>query len=212
MKICYLGHSSFVLTSSAGTSIVTDPYGEVGFCMPRVKADAVTVSHAHYDHCNIEGVDAPVAFTQAGEHVLGDIKLRGFLTDHDEAQGRKRGKNLVFKFLIDGLQVCHLGDLGEPFHKALADELRPVDILLLPVGGNYTIDAAQAKAYADALSPAVVIPMHYAVEGLTVDIAPPDEFLARYPEESVRYCKDGEIEFTREIAGAKTQVVLMNRR
>ncbi len=177
MKIQYLGHSSFLLTSKKGTKIVTDPYGEVGFSMPCIEADAVTVSHRHYDHCNVGAVSAPLVLSEAGEYSVADISVSAVERFHDEVHGAKRGKNLIFRFLIDGLRVCHLGDLGEPCSPETVQAIGPADVLLIPVGGNYTIDAAEAKKYVEAIDPSIVIPMHYHVRGLTVDIGGVEPFL-----------------------------------
>lgn len=181
MQITYLGHSSFLLVSGGGTSVVTDPYGDIGLRFPYVKADGVTVSHNHFDHCNINVVEGiPRVFDTVGNFTLGDIRLSSTECYHDNLRGLQRGKNLVFSFEIDGLKICHLGDLGEQCTDALCSKLSAVDVLLIPVGGNYTIDAQEAIKYVKALKPKIVIPMHYLVEGLSVNIAPPDSFLQAF--------------------------------
>lgn len=181
MKINYLGHSSFLLESGGGTKIVIDPYKDVGLLFPRVKADAVTVSHAHFDHSNVAAVGGePVVFDEAGQYQIGDVCLRAIERFHDEKRGAKRGKNLIFFYEIDGIKVCHLGDLGENFSEELCQKIRPVDLLFIPVGGNYTIDALEAKKFIGGIAPKIVVPMHYRVPGLTVDIASPEKFLAQF--------------------------------
>ena len=162
MKIRYLGHSCFMLTESTGTTIVTDPYGAIGYKMPSVKADAVTVSHGHYDHNNVGAVKgSPVIFDEEGTYEIGGVDVTAIKSYHDDENGERRGDNLIFKFRMDGLEICHLGDLGEECSSALIEMLLPVHVLLIPVGGNYTIDAEQAKEYVDRIMPAIVIPMHY---------------------------------------------------
>lgn len=181
MQITYLGHSSFLLVSGGGTSVVTDPYGDIGLRFPHVKADGVTVSHNHFDHCNISAVDGdPKVFDKAGNFSLGDIRLTSIERYHDNSCGSQRGNNLIFSFEIDGIRVCHMGDLGEQCTESVCSKLSPVDVLLIPIGGNYTIDAQEAKKYVEALKPKIVIPMHYFVEGLTVNIASPDAFLQAF--------------------------------
>lgn len=172
MKIQYLGHSSFKLTSSAGTSLVTDPFApQVGYDMACVRADGITVSHHHFDHDYVGGVDGnPAVFDRAGKYSLGDITIEGIPAFHDDVSGRKRGTNIIFKFVIDGVRICHLGDLGEPFSKERVQSVTPADVLLIPVGGNYTIDAKTAKKYAENINPAVVIPMHYRQKDCKIDI------------------------------------------
>lgn len=213
MKIRYLGHSCFFLADSAGTSIVTDPFESVGFPMPAVSADAVTVSHQHFDHNNVSAVGgAPTVFDREGNYKLGEVKISAFSSFHDEVNGQKRGRNLIFKFHMDDLNVCHLGDLGEDCSPALIKKLSPVDVLLIPVGGNYTIDAVRAKEYVDRLKPAYVIPMHYKVLGLEIDIAPVDGFVSLFPGECVRRLGACETELVKSsISHEGTKLILMER-
>ena len=208
MKISYLGHSSFLL-SSGGMDIVTDPYGDIGLVFPHTQADAVTVSHDHFDHCNVGVVGGnPVVFSEAGSFELGDVKISAVERYHDEAQGRRRGKNLVFSFEMDGLMICHLGDIGEPFTQELLAKIPPMDILLIPVGGNYTIDASEAKKYVDAFTPKIVIPMHYRVGGLTVDISDAQPFLDLF--ENIEKA-ESTVEFDKNSLAAGTKIVYMER-
>lgn len=180
MKIKYWGHSCFFLASEGGTTLVTDPFGDIGLALPHLKADGVTLSHSHYDHANLSAVTAKKVFDRAGEYRLGDFRLTAKESFHDDAHGAKRGKNLIFRFEADGISVCHLGDLGEPCTEETVKLIGPCDVLLIPVGGNYTIGAAEAEKYVRALAPSAVIPMHYYVEGLKIDIAPCDGFLSRF--------------------------------
>ncbi|MDE7163790.1 MAG: MBL fold metallo-hydrolase [Clostridia bacterium] len=215
MKIRYLGHSSFLLTESTGTAIVCDPYGDaVGFAMPAVSADAVTVSHHHFDHDNIKAVGGnPVILDREQGYELPGVVINAVKSFHDDRQGALRGENVIFKFRMDGLDVCHLGDLGEECSSELIEAILPVNILLIPVGGNYTIDAAKAKEYVDRIMPDVVIPMHYRVKGCEIDIDKVDGFLSLFDDESVE-CEevDGEVELTRDdVDGESTRVIVMNR-
>ena len=212
MKIRYLGHSCFVLTKSGGCSIVTDPYGDVGFCMPEIFAQAVTSSHSHYDHCNVGGVlGVSAVFDKAGKFSFENIKISALASWHDDAHGLKRGSNLIFKFYMDNLSICHLGDLGEPCNDALIEKIGHVDVLLIPVGGNYTIDAAQAKEYVDRINPSVTIPMHYMQRGLNIAISGPDEFLNKFPQSQVM--KVGyETELSEaDISNSKPKIIVMER-
>lgn len=215
MKIKYLGHSSFLLTESTGTSIVCDPYGEgVGYKMPQVSADAVTISHHHFDHDNVASVSGkPVILDKEQGFELDGVDINAVRSFHDGAKGKLRGENVIFKFRMDGLDVCHLGDLGEECSAELIEAILPVNILLVPVGGNYTIDAAQAKEYVDRIMPDVVIPMHYRTKDCKIDIDKVDEFLDLFEDESVEIEKfDGEVNFSREeMDGERTKIVVMNR-
>lgn len=215
MKIKYLGHSSFLLTESTGTAIVCDPYDEkVGFKMPKVSADAVTVSHHHYDHDAVKSVTGnPVILDKEQGFKLPGVVINAVKSFHDDVGGRKRGENVIFKFRMDGLDVCHLGDLGEECSPELIEAILPVNVLLIPVGGNYTIDAEMAMEYVDKLMPNVVIPMHYRVKGCEVDIDKVDDFLSLAEDEGYE-CEeiDGEIELSREdVDEENTRVVLLTR-
>lgn len=207
MKIQYLGHSSFLLTFEGGARVVTDPFGDVGFFMPHVQADAVSVSHGHYDHCNTAAVRAPLVLSAAGEYEVKGVKISAVERYHDEVRGKKRGTNLVFRFVGDGLSLVHLGDLGEPCCEETLRAIGRADVLFLPVGGNYTIGAREAKAYVDALAPAVVIPMHYKVKGLQIDIAGVGPFLSLFQSTEQA---GKEITLTPETLGAG-RIIVMER-
>jgi len=167
MQITYLGHSAFKLKGSSGT-VVTDPYhSSVGFEFPRVTADLVTVSHQHQDHNAFENVkpasgkEKVFLVSQAGEYEVSGISVFGTVTAHDAEDGLSRGKNLVFTILLDDLRICHLGDLGHELTNKQADAIGNIDVLLCPVGGEYTIDPVQAVKTIHRLEPSIVIPMHY---------------------------------------------------
>lgn len=163
MNIKWLGHACFKLTSEKGTVIVTDPFDEsVGYPMPNVKADIVTSSHSHFDHNYFKAVKGNFDIVDTvGEHNIKGINIKGVNTFHDDEHGAKRGKNIVFVFDIDGIRVCHMGDLGHVLTEKQVEEIGPVDVLLIPVGGYYTIDAKQAVEVMNQLKPKITIPMHY---------------------------------------------------
>lgn len=210
MKINYIGHSCFLFRESGGTTLVTDPFGDVGLPFPRLKADIVTVSHGHYDHCNVGAVAGnPAVFREAGEFSFGGIPIRAALSFHDDANGSKRGKNLIFSFVMDGVRVCHMGDLGQRSEPSVLQKIGKTDVLLLPVGGNYTIDGEEAAWYAKALSPAVVIPMHFHVKGLTVDIGDETRFLAAM---GGKFSKASEVELTKETLPREQKIIVMERK
>ena len=215
MKIKYLGHSSFLLTESTGTAIVCDPYDEkVGFKMPKVRADAVTVSHHHFDHDAVKNVEGnPVILDKEQGYELPGVVINAVKSFHDDVGGNKRGENVIFKFRMDGLDVCHLGDLGEECSPELIEAILPVNVLLIPVGGNYTIDAVMAKEYVDRIMPDVVIPMHYRVKGCEVDIDKVDEFISLAEDEGYEYEeREGEIELSREdVDEENTRIILLKR-
>lgn len=167
MEIAYLGHSSFKLKGKQGT-VVTDPYSkEVGFSMPSVSADVVTFSHAHGDHNNAGAVSTtsrrahPFMVTKPGEYEVAGISVFGFKSFHDDNQGKDRGDNIIFKILLDGVNIVHLGDLGHSLDEALVESLGNVDVLICPVGGEFTIDPDKAMEVIQEIEPYYVLPMHY---------------------------------------------------
>ncbi len=214
MKIRYLGHSAFQLIESTGTTIVTDPYSSaLGSEMPEVSADAVTVSHHHYDHDAADKVGGnPLVIDKEGSYELDGVDINSIKSFHDPEGGRLRGENIIFKFSMDGIEVCHLGDIGEECSTELIEALLPVDVLLIPVGGTYTIDAEQAKEYVDRIMPDIVIPMHYREKGKKLDVDRVEEFTDLFEEEEVETDGGSEIDISREdLGGDSTRVIVMDK-
>ena len=213
MKIEYLGHSCFRLEESTGTSVVCDPYAEaVGFKMKSTKADAVTVSHHHFDHDNVAAVGGnPVVIDRECSYNLPGVEINAVKSFHDGVRGKKRGENVIFKFRMDGIDVCHLGDLGEACSPELIELILPVNVLLVPVGGNYTIDAEMAKEYVDRIKPDIVIPMHYRTKDCQIDIDKVDEFLKLFDDEYVTESGESEVELTRSDLGDETRILVLRR-
>lgn len=213
MQIEYFGHSCFRITAQNGVRIVTDPYVKVGYSLPTgLQADVVTISHGHFDHNYVEGVQTHCVWDKEDAYALQGITATTIATDHDEQGGRLRGKNLLFKFFIDGMTVCHFGDLGQPCTPALCEKIGKIDVALLPIGGTYTIDAKQAQAYIEALQPHVVIPMHYRPKDGTIDISSPEEFLRLF-EGNVRRAEPKHTLHVQksEIEECKTQIIFMEK-
>lgn len=214
MKIKYLGHSSFKLEESTGTCVVCDPYDEsVGYEMSKVSADAVTVSHKHYDHDSIKSVGgSPIVIDTECSHDLPGVEINAIKSFHDNVRGKARGENIIFKFRMDGIDVCHLGDLGEECSASLIELILPVNVLLIPVGGNYTIDANMAKEYVERIMPDVVIPMHYREKGCKIDIDKIDDFLKLFDEEQIVELEESEINLSRsDFNGADTRIIVLRR-
>ena len=211
MKIKYLGHSAFLITSDQGIKIITDPYttgpgltyGEI-----TEPADIVSVSHGHSDHCNAAGVRGnPEVVKKVGRSAVKGIEFNGIASYHDEAKGRMRGNNIIFCFGVDGVRVCHLGDLGHLLDAGQVKELGSVDILLIPVGGYFTIDARAATQVCNQLKPRVIIPMHYKTEKGLPEIAGVDEFLRG--KANVRRLDASEAEFKRGELPATSQIIVL---
>ena len=213
MKIRYLGHSCFQLTAKDGTCVLTDPYTKVGYELPAgLWADVVTVSHEHFDHNYTQAVHSGVVITQTGEYHFNGVKIKGIDSWHDEKQGVLRGANIIYKIRMDGVTICHLGDLGQPCSEELLQQIGDVDVLLLPVGGTYTIDAAGAKAYADGIAPKKLIPMHYKPTDGMLDITSAEPFLMLYKEEDILCVPSGEIAVEAEDLDKAFKIIYMERR
>ena len=214
MIIEYLGHSCFKLTESTGTTVVCDPYSGdmVGYSMPKVEADVVTVSHHHSDHdvtSNVGGT--PVIIDMEENYDSDGVEINSIKSFHDASRGKKRGENLIFKFRMDGIDVCHLGDLGEKCSSDLIETLLPVNVLLIPVGGNYTIDAEMAKEYVDRIMPDIVIPMHYRTKDCKIDVDKVDEFLELFDEDVIEEAEGNSIELSRTDLSGETKIVVLRR-
>lgn len=181
MLITYFGHALFQLETAQGHVIVMDPYdASVGYPMGRLHGDVVTVSHEHHDHNNLSLVEGePVILRGEGKYEpLPGLRVIGFSSFHDEAQGAKRGPNTMFLIEADGLRVLHLGDLGHTLTPEECGRVGRVDVLLTPVGGFYTIDAAQAEKVRHDLGARLAIPMHYKTESSArLPIAPVEDYL-----------------------------------
>lgn len=167
MEITYLGHSCFKLKGKAGT-VITDPFQKsIGFSLPSTTADLVTVSHGHDDHNNLDAIkpagvrEKPFIIQSAGEYEVSGISVFGYPTFHDDTNGTQRGNNIVFVIVIDGVTVVHLGDLGHDLSDSFIEKLGSVDVLLCPVGGNYTIGSKIAVNLIQEIEPSYIIPMHF---------------------------------------------------
>ncbi len=180
MKIRWIGHAAFYIETAEGLRIRTDPYdGSIGLPASNLPADVVTVSHEHYDHNAVNLVpDSPKVIRGIGEWTVGSAVFRGVASFHDEVGGAQRGPNTIFVIAADGLTVVHLGDLGHSLTDKQRSAIGHVDVLLVPVGGKYTIDAAGAAAVVDAISPRIVVPMHFRIPNLTIEISDAEQFLA----------------------------------
>jgi len=183
VNVKWLGHSCFLIISDQGIRIITDPYasgsGGVGYAPVSEAADVITVSHAHSDHNDVASVlGKPEVIKASGIKNMKGVQFKGVAVYHDESRGKERGANIVFCFDVDGFKLCHLGDLGHRLSKEQIAEIGVVDILFIPVGGFYTIDAKVASQVCDDLKPRVIFPMHYKTPKLQFPITGVDEFIA----------------------------------
>ena len=168
MKIKWLGHASFLITSDTGVKIITDPYEPIlGMNYKPIDefADIVTVSHGHSDHNNVAAVQGnPQIIDESTPVEMKGIKISGIDTFHDSSSGNERGPNIVYCMEVDSIKICHLGDLGHMLSDQQVAAIGKVDVLMTPVGGNFTIDAGTADVVIEKLKPAVVMPMHFCNE------------------------------------------------
>jgi len=182
MKIKWNGHASFTITADDGTVLVTDPYdpsgydGALTYDVVDDKADGALISHDHADHNNVNGLSGSPDILK-GSGNIKDISVKGINTFHDESRGSERGSNIVFVFKVDGINICFMGDLGHQLSDEQIKEAGKVDLLLVPVGGTFTVDAEGASNLIDAVKPRLVIPMHYKTSKCNFPIGELDSFL-----------------------------------
>lgn len=193
MDIYPLGHSCFRLKGKTAT-LVTDPFdtATVGLKLPKIDPpDIITISHQHHDHNNMQAVkdDHTFIVNGPGEYEVKEVFIIGLETDHDDKKGAERGKNVIYKIIIDDLKILHLGDLGRKLTDEEVNSLGSVDILLIPVGGTYTIDAKTAGETVAQIEPRLVIPMHYGrpemKSDLAKELAPVSQFLKEMGVENI---------------------------
>jgi|TARA_B100000586_G_C19981905_1_gene372354 hypothetical protein len=161
-------------------TVVTDPYpASVGLRVDNRPAEIVTVSNPHPNHCNSEGIDGdPKLFNNPGEYEFNGVSARGVMTPLAEGQSQEE-RNVAFTLEIGGINICHLGDLSMPMTTRMIDELKPIDVVLVPTGGHCTLDMDQVFQTLQDLDAKIVIPMHYMTDGITVEVDPIDNFVRR---------------------------------
>jgi L-ascorbate metabolism protein UlaG (beta-lactamase superfamily) len=168
-----------LITSETGVRVLTDPFNDkVGYPVPRVEADLVTVSHQHFDHSHTAAVQGRfTVFDTPGRFSVRGVDIHGYPTFHDADEGHQRGNNVLFKISVDGIHIIHCGDLGHVLTPEQADGMGAVHVLMVPVGGTYTIGAGEATELVRLLNPAIILPMHFKTEVTAFPIQPVDTFL-----------------------------------
>ena len=217
MVITWLGHSSFKIqtkTKNSGlnpmeVTIVTDPFdNSIGLKMPKIQADIVTVSHDHADHNNINAIKGePFIIDSVGEYEVKSNFIWGVKSFHDTKEGEERGRNVIYVIEAEGMKLAHLGDLGHVLTEKQLPYVKDVDILFIPIGGVYTIDAKQAVEVISQIEPRIIIPMHYKVTGLKVKLDGIDKFckeigVCERPVDKLKITK-------KEIPQEETKVIIM---
>ncbi|MEF8847990.1 MAG: MBL fold metallo-hydrolase [Candidatus Thermoplasmatota archaeon] len=197
IKIIWHGHSCFEI-EGGNNSLVTDPHDgrSIGIPTPNVKADIIFVSHDHYDHNSVKTVqkEASIVIDKLVEKNVKGVKIKGVPSFHDESKGAKRGKNIIYKFVVNGISFCHLGDLGHKTNSDILKKIGEVDILFIPIGGNFTIDSIQALRIIKNIKPNIAVPMHYKIGGLSLPIETIDSFLENNDHETFKAGNEVEIE------------------
>ncbi|MFC1710531.1 MBL fold metallo-hydrolase [Patescibacteria group bacterium] len=162
MDITYLGHSSFKIKTKKGV-VVTDPYDKsIGIKFPSTDADIVTVSHAHTDHDRVNQVkNVKKVISGPGEYEIMGISIIGIPTFHDNEKGAKRGKNTIYVYEVEDIRLLHLGDLGHILKDKVIEDIGDINVLMIPVGGTYTIGSKDAVNIVKNFEPQFVLPMHY---------------------------------------------------
>ncbi|MDP3901225.1 MAG: MBL fold metallo-hydrolase [bacterium] len=214
MQIMWKGQACFVLTASPNKEtvrLVIDPYdSSIGLKVPSMEADLVLVSHDHHDHNNIKAIKGdPVVVSGPGEYDVKGVFVRGISSWHDEEQGKKRGLNTIYVIEAEDMRVCHLGDLGQSeLTPEQVEDIGDVDILMVPVGGVYTIAAKEAAKITAQIEPRAVIPMHYLIPKLSIKLEKADEFLKLMGHKGAE--KTAKLNIKRkDLTSEETQVVVM---
>lgn len=211
MKIKWLGHACFLIVSGEGIRIITDPYevgGGINYAPINETADIVVVSHEHADHNNVATVKGrPEVVKGSGVKKIKGVEFTGFATYHDEVKGAQRGANTIFCFTVDGIRLCHAGDLGHELTSEQASQIGGIDVLLLPVGGFYTIDANTAGKVQDRLKPKITIPMHFKTAKCDYPIASVENFVQG--KSNVKRLDSSELELTVKELPPATQIIVL---
>jgi L-ascorbate metabolism protein UlaG (beta-lactamase superfamily) len=210
MQIIYNAHASFLIISESGFRVITDPYtpgGALKYDPISEPANVVTVSHGHGDHNNPKSIKGnPVILKEAGSKTINNVTFRAIPVFHDDAGGSKRGNDLIFCFQIDGINLCHVGDLGHTLTPAQIAEIGLVDILFIPVGGYYTIDASEAGLVAKSLNPKLIFPMHYKTVKSSYPIVGIEDFIKG--KSNVRKLDSAQFSITQQTLPAQTEIIV----
>jgi L-ascorbate metabolism protein UlaG (beta-lactamase superfamily) len=213
MDITWMGQSCFKIKGKS-SSVIIDPFDptKMGLKLPKdLSAELLLITHGHEDHNNIAAVSGdPVVIEGPGEYEVAGISVKGIHSYHDKQEGAERGVNTIYSITVDGVNILHLGDLGHPLTEEQSGEIdTSTDILMIPVGGNYTIDAEEAAKVVAALEPKVIIPMHYKLPESSADIAPVDGFLKEMGAENIEPV--AKLSITKDKLPEETQVVLISK-
>jgi L-ascorbate metabolism protein UlaG (beta-lactamase superfamily) len=214
MKIKWYGHAAFLITSEQGLKIIIDPYepgafgGQLSYGKIKDQAEIVLTSHDHADHNYTNDIlGSPQIIKGSGSKTIKGISIKGISTYHDPSKGSERGTNTIFAIKLDNIQLCHLGDLGHLLSDKDLAEIGPVDILLIPVGGFFTIDSKEATRVAEQIRPKILIPMHFKTEKCGFPISPVEDFLKG--KTSIKRAKASEATFDKANLPQQMEIVVL---
>jgi L-ascorbate metabolism protein UlaG (beta-lactamase superfamily) len=216
MIISWYGHSCFKIQTKPQRGaeevvVFTDPFDKsIGLKPPQGNADLVLISHEHFDHNNAKSLKGdPFVIDAGGEYSFKDVYVEGISSFHDNEKGALRGLNNIYVIQSEDLTVCHLGDLGHILTEKQIDAIGEVDILMIPIGGTYTIDAKEAEKVIAQIDPKIIIPMHYKIPGLKVEIAGEEEFAKELGLEVEKGVSKFSVK-TGDLRDIKNKVIFMN--
>lgn len=214
MKIKWYGHAAFNFTTEDGVRIIIDPYlsgafgGALSYGKIQDEADIVLTSHGHDDHNYTKDIKGKfVLINSAGEKSIKNVNIKALPSFHDPSKGKERGDNLIFVLEADRLRIAHLGDLGHVLDKNTIKDIGALDVLLIPVGGFYTIDPKEATKVMEDLRPIVTIPMHFKTEKCNFPIAPVEEFIKN--KKNVKKIDSSEVVFKKETLPKEPEIVVL---
>jgi L-ascorbate metabolism protein UlaG (beta-lactamase superfamily) len=210
MEISWFGHSCFLLRGK-NVTLITDPFSpQLGYSLGKISAPIVTISHDHPGHNYASGVGGnPHILRGPGEYEISDVLITGVASYHDNKRGQEHGRNTIYVIHMDDLVICHLGDLGHILQEEQLEEVADADVLLIPIGGQNTINAAQAAEVISQVEPHIIIPMHYSPS--TEDTPDPlDKFCREMGIEAIN--TQPKLSITRSTLPAETQVVILSNR
>ena len=209
------GHACFEIVPSSGITIVIDPHdgASIGIKPPQVKADIVLITHEHFDHNAYRVVSkdkSEVISSREGEFEVQGVRIKGITAYHDPYKGRRRGSVVMYKIMVDDLEILHMGDVGHILTSEQVNEVGQVDVVMIPVGGTFTIGPEEAWRTLEVLRPRVAIPMHYWISGINLPLMPVDEFVSKASEEwEIVYHDTNQIELSKNALPKKLTVYVL---
>jgi len=196
LQIRWHGHSCFGITNEI--TLITDPHDgkSIGIHAPNVTGDIVLVSHDHYDHNSVKSVEKEgvKVITDTRKRNISNVEIKGIESFHDECCGEKRGSNIIYKFTMEDITFCHMGDIGHDLDEDTVQKIGDVDILFIPIGGTFTLDAKQAWRIIKKVKPRIAVPMHYKIGGLSLPITGIEPFLEKSNYEILKVGNEIDIE------------------